>query len=86
MVLLDIMMPELDGYETLRRIRKEPRYRALPIIAITAKALKEDREKCIQAGAFDYLPKPIEPDKLVDLIRFWTRKNAPGQPVLEVGT
>jgi signal transduction histidine kinase/HAMP domain-containing protein/DNA-binding response OmpR family regulator len=85
-VLLDIMMPELDGYETLRRIRQDPRYRALPIIAITAKALKEDREKCIQAGAFDYLPKPIEPDKLVDLIRFWTRQNAPTEPVLEVGT
>jgi CheY-like chemotaxis protein len=85
-VLLDIMMPELDGYETLRRIRKDPGYRGLPIIAITAKALKEDREKCIQAGAFDYLPKPIEPDKLVDLIRFWTRRNSQAaQPALEVG-
>jgi len=84
-VLLDIMMPELDGYETLRRIRKDPRYRALPIIAITAKALKEDREKCIQAGAFDYLPKPIEPDKLVDLIRFWTRRNLPAQPAFDMG-
>jgi CheY-like chemotaxis protein len=84
-VLLDIMMPELDGYETLRRIRKESRYRALPVIAITAKALKEDREKCIQAGAFDYLPKPIEPDKLVELIRFWTRRNPQSQPVIEVG-
>jgi CheY-like chemotaxis protein/nitrogen-specific signal transduction histidine kinase len=84
-VLLDIMMPELDGYETLRRIRKESRYRALPVIAITAKALKEDREKCIQAGAFDYLPKPIEPDKLVELIRFWTRKNPQSQPAIEVG-
>jgi CheY-like chemotaxis protein len=87
-VLLDIMMPELDGYETLRRIRQEPRYRALPIIAITAKALKEDREKCIQAGAFDYLPKPIEPEKLVELIRFWTRRNPQAQqlqPALEVG-
>jgi CheY-like chemotaxis protein len=80
------MMPELDGYETLRRIRQDPRYRALPIIAITAKALKEDREKCIHAGAFDYLPKPIEPDKLVDLIRFWTRRNAQAAPPLEVGT
>jgi signal transduction histidine kinase/CheY-like chemotaxis protein/HAMP domain-containing protein len=85
-VLLDIMMPELDGYETLRRIRQDPRYRALPIIAITAKALKEDREKCIHAGAFDYLPKPIEPDKLVDLIRFWTRRNPQAAPALEVGT
>jgi CheY-like chemotaxis protein len=73
LVLLDIMMPELDGYETLQRIRENPRYATLPIIAITAKALKEDREKCIQAGAFDYLPKPVEPEKLVELIRFWTR-------------
>jgi signal transduction histidine kinase/HAMP domain-containing protein/DNA-binding response OmpR family regulator len=85
-VLLDIMMPELDGYETLRRIRKDPRYRALPIIAITAKALKEDREKCFHAGAFDYLPKPIEPDKLVDLVRFWTRRSPQAQLSLEVGT
>jgi CheY-like chemotaxis protein len=84
-VLLDIMMPELDGYETLRRIRNEARWRALPVIAITAKALKEDREKCIQAGAFDYLPKPIEPDKLVDLIRFWTRRNPQSQPAIELG-
>jgi len=73
MVLLDIMMPELDGYETLALIRENPRYRSLPIIAITAKALKEDREKCIQAGAFDYLPKPVDPDKLLQLIRMWTR-------------
>jgi signal transduction histidine kinase/DNA-binding response OmpR family regulator/HAMP domain-containing protein len=73
LVLLDIMMPELDGYETMQRIRENPKYATLPIIAITAKALKEDREKCIQAGAFDYLPKPVEPDKLVELIRFWTR-------------
>jgi CheY-like chemotaxis protein len=72
-VLLDIMMPELDGYETMQRIRENPKYATLPIIAITAKALKEDREKCIQAGAFDYMPKPVEPDKLVELIRFWTR-------------
>ncbi|HKQ69799.1 MAG TPA: response regulator, partial [Polyangiaceae bacterium] len=72
-VLLDIMMPELDGYETLARIRENPKYKALPIIAITAKALKEDREKCIQAGAFDYLPKPVDPDKLIQLIRMWTR-------------
>jgi CheY-like chemotaxis protein len=72
-ILLDIMMPELDGYETMQKIRENPKYATLPIIAITAKALKEDREKCIQAGAFDYLPKPVEPDKLVELIRFWTR-------------
>jgi signal transduction histidine kinase/CheY-like chemotaxis protein len=73
LVLLDIMMPELDGFETMRQIREDPAYANLPIIAVTAKALKEDREKCIQAGAFDYLPKPVEPDKLVELIRFWSR-------------
>jgi len=77
-VLLDIMMPELDGYETLARIRDNPKYKSLPIIAITAKALKEDREKCIQAGAFDYLPKPVEPEKLIELIRLWTRINSGG--------
>ena len=70
---MDIMMPEMDGYETLALIRENPRYKSLPIIAITAKALKEDREKCIQAGAFDYLPKPVDPDKLLELIRMWTR-------------
>ncbi len=74
-VLLDIMMPDLDGYETLHRIKENPKFSSLPIIAITAKALKDDREKCIQAGAFDYLPKPVDPQKLVDLITFWTRMN-----------
>ena len=64
-------MPEMDGYETMRAIREDPGRKALPIIAITAKALKEDREKCIQAGASDYLPKPIDTDKLVELVRLW---------------
>ena len=77
-VLIDMMMPEMDGYETLARIRENPKYKSLPIIAITAKALKEDREKCIQAGAFDYLPKPVEPEKLIELIRLWTRINSGG--------
>ncbi len=70
-VLMDVMMPEMDGYETMRAIREDPGRKALPIIAITAKALKEDREKCIQAGASDYLPKPIDTDKLVELVRLW---------------
>jgi len=72
-VLMDVMMPEMDGYETMRAIRRDPAHKALPIIAITAKALKDDREKCIQAGASDYLAKPVEADKLLELIRLWVR-------------
>jgi CheY-like chemotaxis protein len=72
-VLMDVMMPEMDGYETMRAIREDPTHKALPIVAITAKALKEDRERCIQAGASDYLPKPVDGDKLLELIRLWAR-------------
>ncbi len=73
LVLMDVMMPEMDGYETMKAIRKDPAYKALPIIAITAKALKEDRDRCIVAGASDYLPKPVDTDKLLQLIRLWAR-------------
>jgi CheY-like chemotaxis protein len=72
-VLMDVMMPEMDGYETMREIRKNPRHQALPMIAVTAKALKDDREKCIQAGASDYLPKPVDELKLVELLKLWVK-------------
>lgn len=71
LVLMDMMMPEMDGYEAMRRIREMPKYQKLPIIALTAKAMKEDRAKCIEAGASDYLKKPIAMDQLLSLMRVW---------------
>ncbi len=74
LILMDIMMPEMDGYEAIRLIRKEKKFQKLPIIALTAKAMKDDRAKCIEAGANDYLAKPIDTEKLLSLLRVWLYK------------
>jgi CheY-like chemotaxis protein len=71
LILTDVMMPEMDGYETMRRIREIQAFRSLPIIALTAKAMRGDREKCLQAGASDYVAKPVNTEQLLALVRMW---------------
>ena len=70
-VLLDMMMPNLDGYETAKLIRENKKWKNLPVIAVTAKAMTGDREKCINAGASDYITKPVDVDQLLSLLRVW---------------
>ena len=73
-VLMDIMMPEMDGMQTIREIRKVSRLKNLPIVAVTAKAMKGDREKCIEAGAWDYLSKPVDTEQMMTVLRAWLHR------------
>ena len=74
LIICDIMMPEMDGYETISAIRKNQKYKNLPIFAVTAKAMIGDRDKCIKVGASDYISKPVDTDQLLSLLRVWLYK------------
>ena len=73
-ILIDVCMPELDGFELAQMIREKPVFRRLPIIALTAKAMKGDREKCLEAGASDYLAKPVNTEQLLSALRMWLHR------------
>jgi CheY-like chemotaxis protein len=77
--LIDIMMPEMDGYETMRQIRTQPSIAAIPLVAVTAKAMKGDRQKCLDAGASDYIAKPVDIDLLLALLRVWIGRSRSGR-------
>jgi CheY-like chemotaxis protein len=77
--LIDIMMPEMDGYETMQQIRQLPELAELPLIAVTAKAMKGDRQKCLDAGASDYIAKPVDIDLLLALLRVWIARTRDGE-------
>jgi CheY-like chemotaxis protein len=73
-VLMDIMMPGMDGYEAMSEIRRISKFKSIPIIAVTAKAMKGDRQKCLEAGASDYITKPVDTEQLLSLLRIWLDK------------
>ncbi|MGH6659275.1 MAG: response regulator, partial [Sphingomicrobium sp.] len=81
--LVDIMMPDMDGYETMRRIRRNPAIADIPLIAVTAKAMKGDRQKCLEAGASDYIAKPVDVDLLLALVRVWIGRTRTAAPVAQ---